>query len=61
METKTYKIFTLKLARELCEKGFKIVGTIPNIQKPWLNVYLFEDSSELRQCVERLKRGHGND
>lgn len=51
-ETKTYKVFTVKLARKLCKLGFKIVGTVPNYQKPWLNVYLFEDSGELREVVE---------
>lgn len=37
----TNKVFTVKLARKLCDLGFIIVGTV---QKPWLNVYLFEDS-----------------
>ena len=53
--TNTYKIFTLKLARILCDLGFIIVGTVPNVQKPWLNVYLFEDSQELRNAVQRYK------
>lgn len=53
--TNTYKVFTLKLARILCDLGFIIVGTVPNIQKPWLNVYLFEDSQELRNAVQRYK------
>lgn len=54
-ETKTYKVFTLKLARLLCEKGFIVIGTLPNAQKPWLNVYLFEDSAELREAVKQMK------
>ena len=53
--TNTYKVFTLKLARLLCEQGFIIVGTAPNAQKPWLNIYLFEDTEELRQAVKKLK------
>lgn len=28
--TNNYKVFTLKLARKLCELGFKVVGTAPN-------------------------------
>lgn len=54
-ETNTYKVFTLKLARKLCEQGFIVVGTQPNAQKPWLNVYLFDDTEELRQAVKELK------
>lgn len=52
--TNTYKVFTLKLARILCDRGFTVVGTAPNAQKPWLNVYLFEDSEELRQNIEEV-------
>lgn len=51
----TYKVFTLKLARELREHGFSIVGTLPNAKKPWLNVYLFQDTKELRDAVQQLK------
>lgn len=29
--TNTYKVFTLKLARILCDLGFIIVGTVPNV------------------------------
>lgn len=54
-ETNNYKVFTLKLARRLCEQGFQIVGTLPNAQKPWLNVYLFEDTDEIRQAVQKYK------
>lgn len=54
-ETNTYKVFTLKLARKLCDLGFIIVGTVPNSQKPWLNVYLFEDNTEIREAVQKYK------
>lgn len=50
-----FRVFTLKLARKLCEEGYRNVGTEPNAQKPWLNVYLFNDTPELRDAVERLK------
>ena len=53
--TNTYKVFTLKLARILCDLGFIIIGTVPNVQKPWLNVYLFEDSQDLRDAVQKYK------
>lgn len=55
-ETKKYKVFTLKLAQHLCKKGYRVLGTAPNFQKPWLYVYLFEDTPELRAEVEGWKR-----
>lgn len=53
MTKDTFKVFTIKLAQELCKQGFRIVGTAPNFQKPWLYVYLFEDSPSLRAAVQR--------
>ena len=50
-----YKVFTKKLANLLCEKGFRVIGTEINNQKPWLNVYLFENTDELRLAVKLLK------
>lgn len=55
MTNDTYKVFTVKLARKLCDLGFIIVGTVPNVQKPWLNVYLFEDNQDLRDAVQKYK------
>lgn len=54
-ETNGYKVFTLKLARRLCDSGFKVIGTLPNAQKPWLNVYIFEDTEEVRLAVQTYK------
>lgn len=51
---KIYKIFTMKLARELGRMKFKCVGTEPNRNAPWLNVFLFEDSPELREALTKL-------
>lgn len=56
--SKEYKIFSLKLARELCEQGFKIITTEPNREKPWLNVYIFEDSVELQIAVQEYKKNY---
>ena len=52
---KAYKVFTLKLAKKLRDCGFHIIGTLPNAKKPWLNVYLFQDTEELRKAVQKLK------
>jgi hypothetical protein len=49
-----YKVFTLRLARELCNLGYKIIATMPNAKKPWLNVFVFEDSEDFRKDLKRL-------
>lgn len=46
-----YKVFTKKLAAKLCDHGFMMLGTDRNNKKPWLYVYLFEDTEALRQAV----------
>ena len=48
---KTYKVFTKELANALCKKGFRVVGTDINNQKPWLNIFLFDDTEQLRAAV----------
>lgn len=50
----TYKVFTTKVANALCKKGYRVVGTAINNQKPWLNVFLFEDTPELRAAIQEL-------
>lgn len=52
----TYKVFTTKVANSLCKRGFRVVGTAINNQKPWLNVFLFEDTPELREAIEQLTK-----
>lgn len=49
-----YKIFSKVLANRLCSLGFRMIGTEINNQKPWLYVYLFEDSTALRAAVEEF-------
>lgn len=49
-----YKIFTLSLARALIDKGHKVVMIMPNRNKPWLNVYCFADSPEIREEVRNI-------
>lgn len=51
---KTYKVFTLKLADKLRKQGFRIVDVQPNKDKPWFNVYCFENTAELRAAIEAL-------
>ncbi len=52
----TYKVFTTKIANALCKKGYRVIGTTINNQKPWLNVFLFEDTPELREDIQRLTK-----
>ena len=49
-----YKIFSKVLANRLCSLGFKVIGTEINNQKPWLYVYLFEDTTALREAVQEF-------
>ena len=52
----TFKVFSMKLARELGMRGFKFVGTEPNRKIPWYNVYLFEDTEDLRKALTELNK-----
>ena len=49
-----YKIFSKVLANRLCSLGFKVIDTEINNQKPWLYVYLFEDTVPLREAVQKF-------
>ena len=52
-----YKIFSKVLANRLCSLGFRMIGAEINNQKPWLYVYLFEDTEKLRAVVQEFKQG----
>lgn len=56
---KYYKVFTKRLANLLCEQGYRVVGTEINNKKPWLYVYLFENTEDLRDSVERFLSEEG--
>lgn len=59
---KHFKVFTKKMANALCQRGFQVIGTEINNEKPWLYVYQFEDTPELRQALaEEIQRGKSND
>ena len=53
---KIKKVFTRKLAVELRERGFDIIGTEPNMYKPQFDVYLFEDTPELQQALGDINK-----
>lgn len=49
-----FKCFSARMANALRKKGFWIEGTEPNLKKPWLDVFLFKDTEELRTAIAEL-------
>lgn len=54
---KTFKVFSLKVAAELRKQGYRIQEITPNRDKPWLNVYGFDNTEEFRAALERVTNG----
>ena len=52
--TKTKKIYSSKVAGALCRRGFKIIGTEPNPKKPWLDVFIFEDTDAPNYAFDEI-------
>lgn len=51
---KIYKIFRSTMAAKLTRAGFQIIGTEPNMRRPQLDVFLFEDTPEFREVLTKL-------
>ena len=47
-------VYTLRVANELVKRGYEIVDTGINIQKPQYKVFYFEDSEELRAEIAKI-------
>lgn len=47
-----FKCFSAELAGYLRKKGFKIISTTVNLKKPQYDVFLFEDTKELREAFD---------
>lgn len=57
MKTKnTFKVYTRKLAIELRNRGFQLVGVEPNWEKPTFDVYCFENTPAIQQAVKEITR-----
>ena len=56
MENKFYRIYSRRIALELRRKGFKIIGTDINENFPQYDVYLFEDTNQLREELTKLSK-----
>lgn len=52
METKN--IFSRKIAYELRKRGFEIVKTEPNRNKPQLDMYVFEVTPEFQKALNEI-------
>lgn len=48
---KKYTVFSLKVANELINRGFALVGTGINLQHPKYKVFYFEDTEDLRAAI----------
>lgn len=48
-----FKCYSSKLAYYFNKLGFRMIGTEPNMKKPWLDVFLYEDTTELRQAFDK--------
>lgn len=51
---KEKKIYSSKIAGELCRKGFRIIKTEPNPKKPWFDVFIFEETQPLIQAFDTI-------
>ena len=56
MSNKSYRIYSRRIALELRRKGFKIIGTDINENFPQYDVYLFEDTEQLREELTKLSK-----
>lgn len=48
-----FYIYTITLARHLTDLGYHCEKLMPNPKKPWHDMYLFNNSPELAQEVEK--------
>lgn len=49
-----YTVFSLRVANQLVNQGFKVIGTGVNLQKPQYKVFFFENTEELRAAVDKI-------
>lgn len=56
MSNNSYRIYSRRIALELRRKGFKIIGTDVNENFPQYDVYLFEDTEQLREELTKLSK-----
>lgn len=53
---KVYYIKTLSMLKYLTGLGHKCIDIVPNYKNPRYNVFIFEDTEELRESMSNYKR-----
>ena len=53
-----YIVYNKKMALYLREKGFRIRNTAPNRNKPFFDVYFFEDNENLQKEIQIYKSNY---
>ena len=53
---KIFKCYSSKLAGYLRQNGFEIIGKEVNLKKPQFDVFLFEDTEELRRLMAEYSK-----
>lgn len=56
----TKRIYTKSVALELRKRGFKIIRTEPNENKPEFDVYVFENNTSLKNALTEITRSRSN-
>ena len=56
MKKKLFPCFSLALARFLTDNHFQIVKISPNRDRPWMNVFYFEDSDNLQLYISKFNK-----
>ena len=52
---KEYTVYTKRIAYELRKQGFQFIRIGVNENYPQFNTYVFVDSKELREAVNKMK------
>jgi hypothetical protein len=55
MNKDNYVIKTIAMTKFLTDRGFEIVGTLPNIFEPKKVVWLFKNTPELNEAMSQYK------
>lgn len=56
METiEVFKVFKRDIAFRLISRGYRLLDKQPNREKPYFNVYLFEDTEQFRKDFTELQ------
>ena len=53
-----YIVYIKKMALYLREKGVRIINTAPNRNKPFFDVYFFEDNENLQKEIQIYKSNY---